>query len=75
MWNFSKDLSGPPGNSEYISLFVNNSIHKKEKEELLLIKYLTSFSTLKSHWHNKIYGSLPLKNQKLRVLAAEVLST
>lgn len=48
----SKDLSGPPGNSGYISLFVNNSTQKKEKEELLLsvlMKYLTSFSTLKSH--------------------------
>lgn len=70
-------MPGAPGNSGYINLFINNSPHKREKEELLnvLIKYLTSFFTLKRQWHNKIFGSLPLKNQKLRALAAEVLST
>lgn len=74
----SNDVPGAPGNSGYINLFVNSSPHKREKEELLLsvlIKYLTSFFMLKRQWHNKIYGSLPLKNQKLRALAAEVLST
>lgn len=71
-------MPGASGNSGYINLFINNSPHKREKEELLLsvlIKYLTSFFTLKRQWHNKIFGSLPLKNQKLRALAAEVVST
>jgi len=49
-----------------------------KKEQLLLsvlIKYLTFFFMLKRQWHYKIYGCLPLKNQKLRALTAEVIST
>lgn len=66
------------GNSRCINLFVSNSPHKREKEELLLsflIKYLTSFFMLKKQQNDKIYGSLPLINRKLRALAAKVVST
>lgn len=71
-------MPGTSGNAGYINLFVNNSLNERGKEELflsVLIKYLTYFFTLKRQWHNKMYGSFPHKDQKLRALAAEVLST